>query len=43
MKKITLTGTGVIKSVKMSGNVNGLAKLDVSLEGDNLPEIEVES
>lgn len=42
-EKITLTGTGVIKSVKMSGNVNGLAKLDVSLEGDNLPEIEVES
>ena len=42
-EKITLAGTGVIKSVKMSGNVNGLAKLDVSLEGDNLPEIEVES
>ena len=42
-EKITLAGTGVIKSVKMSGNVNGLAKLDVSLEGDNLPKIEVES
>lgn len=42
-EKITLTGTGVIKSVKMSGNVNGLAKLNISLEGDNLPEIEVES
>jgi hypothetical protein len=27
----------------MSGNVNNLAKLNVSLEGDNLPEIEVES
>lgn len=42
-EKITLAGTGVIKSVKMSGNVNGLAKLNISLEGDNLPEIEVES
>ena len=42
-EKITLSGTGVIKSVKMSGNVNGLAKLNISLEGDNLPEIEVES
>lgn len=42
-EKITLTGTAIIKSVKMSGNVNNLAKLNVSLEGDNLPEIEVES
>ena len=42
-EKITLTGTAIIKSVKMSANVNNLAKLNVSLEGDNLPEIEVES
>lgn len=40
-EKITLTGMAIIKSVKMSGNVNNLAKLNVSLEGDNLPEIEV--
>lgn len=38
-EKITLTGTAIIKSVKMSGNVNNLAKLNVSMEGDNLPEI----
>lgn len=42
-EKITLTGMAIIKSVKMSANVNDLAKLNVSLEGDNLPEIEVES
>lgn len=33
----SLSGIGVIKSIKIAANINALAKLEISIEGANLP------